>query len=35
VSAQGLFRRFGFEETGREAGYYAAGQAAIGMMKRL
>jgi ribosomal protein S18 acetylase RimI-like enzyme len=35
VSAQGLFRRIGFEETGREAGYYAAGQAAIGMRKRI
>jgi len=35
LSAQGLFRRIGFEETGREAGYYAAGQAAIGMRKRL
>ena len=35
LSAQGLFRRIGFEETGREAGYYAAGQTAIGMRKRL
>lgn len=35
LSAQRLFRRIGFEETGREAGYYAAGQTAIGMRKRL
>ncbi len=35
LSAQGLFRRIGFEETGREAGYYAGGQTAIGMRKRL
>jgi ribosomal protein S18 acetylase RimI-like enzyme len=35
LSAQRLFRRVGFEETGREAGYYAAGQTAIGMLRRL
>ncbi len=35
LSAQGLFRKIGFEEADREAGYYAAGQTAIGMRKRL
>jgi ribosomal protein S18 acetylase RimI-like enzyme len=35
LTAQKLFRRVGFEETGREAGYYAAGQTAIGVRKRL
>lgn len=35
LPAQGMFRRIGFEETGRVAGYYAGGQAAIGMRKRL
>jgi ribosomal-protein-alanine N-acetyltransferase len=35
LSAQGLFRKIGFEEAGREVGYYAAGQTAIGMRKRL
>ena len=35
LPAQGLFRRIGFEEAGREAGYYTAGQTAIGMRKRL
>jgi ribosomal-protein-alanine N-acetyltransferase len=35
LSAQGLFRKIGFEEAGREAGYYAAGQTAIWMRKRL
>ena len=35
LPAQGLFRKIGFEETGREAGYYTAGQTAIGMRKRL
>ncbi len=35
LSAQGMFRRIGFEETGRVAGYYAGGQSAIGMRKRL
>jgi len=35
LSAQALFRKIGFEETGREAGYYTAGQTAIGMRKRL
>ena len=33
--AQGMFRRIGFEETGRVAGYYACGQTAIGMRMRL
>ena len=33
--AQGLFRRIGFEETGREEDGYAGGQAAIGMLRRL
>lgn len=35
LPAQGLFRRIGFEETGREAGCYAAGQTAMGMRKRI
>ena len=35
LPAQGMFRRIGFEETGRVAGYYAGGQTAIGMCKRL
>jgi ribosomal-protein-alanine N-acetyltransferase len=35
LSAQGMFRRVGFEETGRVAGYYAGGQTAIGMRKRI
>jgi ribosomal protein S18 acetylase RimI-like enzyme len=35
LPAQGLFRRIGFEETGRVVGYYAGGQTAIGMRKRL
>lgn len=35
LRAQGLFRKIGFEETGRVAGYYAGGQTAIGMRKRL
>jgi ribosomal protein S18 acetylase RimI-like enzyme len=35
LSAQGMFRRIGFEETGRVAGYYAGGQSAIGMRKKL
>ncbi len=30
-----LFRKIGFEETDRVAGYYAGGQTAIGMRKRL
>ena len=34
LSAQGLFRKMGFEETGRVAGYYAGGQTAIGMVRR-
>ena len=35
LPARGLFRRVGFEETGMEAGYYSAGQTAIGMRRRL
>ncbi len=35
LCAQGLFRTIGFEETGRVAGYYSSGQAAIGMRMRL
>ena len=35
LSAQGMFRRIGFEETGRMAGFYAGGQTAVGMRKRL
>jgi ribosomal protein S18 acetylase RimI-like enzyme len=35
LPAQGLFRRLGFEESGRIAGYYAGGQAAVGMRRRL
>jgi ribosomal protein S18 acetylase RimI-like enzyme len=35
LPAQGLFRRIGFEETGRVVGYYACGQTAIGMRMRL
>jgi ribosomal protein S18 acetylase RimI-like enzyme len=35
LPAQGMFRRIGFEETGRVAGYYAGGQTAIEMRKRL
>jgi len=35
LPAQGMFRRIGFEETGRVAGYHAGGQTAIGMRKRL
>ncbi len=33
--AQSLFRGMGFEERGSVAGYYAGGQAAIRMLKRL
>jgi ribosomal-protein-alanine N-acetyltransferase len=33
--AQHLFRSVGFEKTTREEGYYAGGQSAIGMRKRL
>jgi ribosomal protein S18 acetylase RimI-like enzyme len=33
--AQNLFRGAGFEKTTREEGYYAGGQSAIGMRKRL
>lgn len=33
--AQGLFQKIGFEKTGREEGYYASGQSAIGMRMRL
>lgn len=35
LPAQGLFRKIGFEESGRRAGYYAGGQTAIGMCKRI
>jgi ribosomal protein S18 acetylase RimI-like enzyme len=35
LTAQGLFRRLGFEESRRIAGYYAGGQEAIGMRRRL
>lgn len=35
LPARTLFRKMGFEETGRVAGYYAGGQTAIGMVKRI
>ena len=35
LPAQMLFRKVGFEETGRAAGTYSGGQTAIGMLKRL
>lgn len=35
LPAQKLFRRIGFEESGRVAGYYEGGQTAMEMRKRL